>query len=492
MELTDEITKASDDLIFFINRFGKTFDPRTKDKDLTFTLYPFQEEYALALKDHIENGKDLFVEKSRDMGVSWVTLYVILWFWLFRKNFKVLLGSRKEDYVDSNTIESLFGKLDYALRYIPFKPENFDVKKHRTYMKLISPVTGSTVLGESANANFSRAGRFNCIFFDEMAFWPYQQSSWEAAGDATPCRIGVTTPSEAPSYAKYLRNSGIIEVKTIHWRDHPTKDNEWYEKEKLRRTTDEIARELDINWEGSTAGIVYPEIGLAELGNYPYMPFQPLYNAWDFGLDGTAIQWWQIDPLNGKGRLIDSYQCTDKVIEYVFPAFGQPINSIHSYTQQDIDFFNVISKLPKGVHYGDPDVEKRSIQTGNTTQQLLNDVGVIVQTNTQSNSHEQRKTETKRFLQKGIQINDTPRNRFFLECIRNARYPQRQDTSQATTPIITPIHDWTSHQRTALEYMCVNLSTVPKVKHQQVTYEGGDPITGFGRRRVVKRHDDFF
>ena len=36
--------------------------------------------------------------------------------------------------------------------------------------------------------------------------------------------------------------------------------------------------------------------------------------------------------------------------------------------------------------------------------------------------------------------------------ILNARYPERKEDSQSTRPFELPIHDWTSHFRTALEY----------------------------------------
>ncbi len=47
-----------------------------------------------------------------------------------------------------------------------------------------------------------------------------------------------------------------------------------------------------------------------------------------------------------------------------------------------------------------------------------------------------------------------PRCTDFSMCISNARYPNRPDTSQATSELSLPIHDKTSHYRSALEYFC--------------------------------------
>lgn len=48
-----------------------------------------------------------------------------------------------------------------------------------------------------------------------------------------------------------------IDVLTLHWSLHPDKDEAWYEREKTRRTEDEIAVELDIKYVVSQGVIVF-------------------------------------------------------------------------------------------------------------------------------------------------------------------------------------------------------------------------------------------
>lgn len=88
--------KARRDPIYFINNFLMTFDPRPTApvKNIAFKLYDFQCDYVNTLVSQIRNGEDLFVEKSRDMGISWVTLAVFLWFWLYEPGFMAHLGQR--------------------------------------------------------------------------------------------------------------------------------------------------------------------------------------------------------------------------------------------------------------------------------------------------------------------------------------------------------------------------------------------------------------
>ena len=44
----------------------------------------------------------------------------------------------------------------------------------------------------------------------------------------------------------------------------------------------------------------------------------------------------------------------------------------------------------------------------------------------------------------------------FIDAIQNARFPQKSELSQSTNEIVKPVHDWTSHYRTALEFYAVN------------------------------------
>lgn len=455
----EEIQRAAEDPIFFIERFCKTFDPRTFDKNLDFKLYDYQKTLVLEMKDAIEGGYDLFIEKSRDMGVSWVALCVFTWFWFFRPDFQALLGSRKEDYVDNGTIQSLFGKIDYLLQWMQIKPEGFSSIKNRTYMKLVSPKSKSVIQGESANPNFSRAARNNAILYDEIAFWQNQEQSWEAGADSSPCRIAITTPSSDPSYARAIRNSGKVKVITLHWRLHPHKTEEWYQKECLRRPAEAIARELDINWEGSLEGIIFTEIQQVSLSEYPYIVGNKCYASWDFGLDGTSIGWWQINPTTGKKRRIDTFFKTNKTIHYFLPFFGRPIDSTLLYAPEDIEMIERSKLWTVNHHFGDPDVEKRGYQTkyGTSTRQILQENGIYVETRNDLNDIHSRIEITKELLLEGIEVNDTPGNRLWLEAMKGYRYPKRDENSQSTSPNIIPVHDWCSHLATETQYFAVNI-----------------------------------
>src|SRR3990167_662768 len=77
------------DTVFFINNFLYTYDPRKKfgEAHLPFILFDYQEDLILWIEQHLKEGSDGLLEKSRDMGVTWVFLSVLLKHWLFDETF---------------------------------------------------------------------------------------------------------------------------------------------------------------------------------------------------------------------------------------------------------------------------------------------------------------------------------------------------------------------------------------------------------------------
>lgn len=468
----------------FFNTLLWTFDPKRPPFHYPFKLYPFQEERIVdKLVSAIENGYDIFFDKTREMGVSYTCLGVFLWYWKYRDASNFLLGSRKEDFVDnvgkkatddkSNKEASLFGKLDYMVDRLPklIKPTGFDPRIHRSSMNLANPELGNIISGESSNPNFSRGGRQKAIALDEFAFWENDDAAWGSTADTTNCRVVITTPGIRPNTkAKRLRfgtDGEKIEVVELPYYLDPRKTPEWLAHEQERRSAQDFAREIKIDWEGSLMGIVYPEAKRREVGHFPYNPAWPLYATWDFGLDGTALQFWQYNPTNGKMRLVDAYAKVDVPIQWWFPFFpgsyGQPkpINSLFQYNTAEVEMLTLTSRFQPAIHFGDPDAAKRSM-TSKTLTSVRNELAkedIYVQTNTKANTFYNRREETKLMFQKGIEVNQTlgiTGVEGWLECIDYARYPKREATSQATTAISLPIHDYTSHHRTSTEYLAVN------------------------------------
>lgn len=479
--------RAREDPVFFINTYLMTYDPRPTAlrPDMEFNLYTFQVSYVHTLVGHIIRGEDLFVEKSRDMGISWVTLAVFLWFWLFTAGFAAHLGSRIQDYVDDGTAKSLFWKLEYMIRKIrdpQLLPEGFAIDKHRSFMKLINPENGNEITGEAASPNFSRGGRYRVVLLDEGAFWRDFESAWTAAGDSTTCRVLVTTPADKLSYAKAIRFGGKVKVVTYPWNLHPDKDELWYQQQKERRTEQEMLHEIDISWEYSRAGRPYPEVDDVEFGKFPYDSTLPLYVSIDIGRDAVAIGYWQPVRNSDWMTLVDAYTNNDYIVDWYVPMLGGDISSGHIYTDEDLAFIEHIRYWHKPIFYGDPSGRQVHVESKRSAYDVLKeDYHIVVQSNTKDNDYQSRRDETKRLL-KRVRVNDTPRTRYWKLCVQSAAYPEKAQNSQSTSEVVKPVHDWTSHHRTQTEFFAVNYrnpqkSSPPPPRRRQ------QPINMMARRR---------
>src|SRR5579859_1477704 len=88
----------------WVTDWGMTFDPRNVEIGLPavvpFLLFPRQEEFFVWLYERWRNREDGLVEKSRDMGISWLCVAAAVHMWTFHAGTVVGFGSRKEEYVD--------------------------------------------------------------------------------------------------------------------------------------------------------------------------------------------------------------------------------------------------------------------------------------------------------------------------------------------------------------------------------------------------------
>ena len=471
--------------IFFIENFGWTFDPRRSTKHIPFILFDYQKRAIRELVEHIDGGKDLLIEKSRDMGVTWTTVWVFVWFWLFRDGINLLMGSYKEKLVDDRTDDSIFGRIDYCLESIPkyLLPKGFKSSKHRTKLKLINPANNNLISGDTMNPDFGRGSRKTAIFFDELGSWDYAKDAWESCGDVTSCRIANSTPKGRNFYWK-TRNSGI-DVLTLHWSEHPLKDQQWYDFERSRRSEEEVAKELDIDYSKSQEARVYPEWNDTNVvwGDFEYDDMKPLYVGWDYGnTDGTAIIWAQ--PVGRKLRIIDSYYKTGEVIDFFVPFINGIIPSdSYRYSKKDFEVIDRHRGWKKGIHFGDPAGRNKNGVTHQTVFSILQDHGIIVNYKPEWNPFQNRKLAVKTALRDGFEIHKNEQNDYFSMCIEQASYPQVTREGEKEIRSKEPNHDWTSHLRSALEYLCLGLAD-NMVRKTQVR-DKFEPKGFFKRKRAL-------
>lgn len=243
----------------FINDWGVTFDPRNAEiglpSVLPFMLFPKQADFVRWLQERWKGREDGLVEKSRDMGASWICVAFAVWLWLFYAQSVAGFGSRKEEYVDSSgDPKSLFWKIREFIDYLPveLRPEGYERQRHANYMRITSPENGAVIVGEAGD-NIGRGNRTSIYFKDESAFYERPELIDAALSQTSNCKIDVSTPNGNgnPFYRK--RHSGKVRVFTLHWRDDPRKGEEWYRKQADKLDAVILAQEVDIDYNASTS-----------------------------------------------------------------------------------------------------------------------------------------------------------------------------------------------------------------------------------------------
>ncbi len=208
------LEQCKDDITFWFNTFCYTFNPRVDPGTMPFNLYPFQEWMVKECYRAIDEQEDLLIEKSRDMGASWVIALMFQYCWLFRPGWHFLIGSYREEEVDKRgDMSTIFEKIRFNLEWLPhwMKPEGYNSKAHDSHLKLMNPANGNTIVGKSATANFARSGRYRAIFLDEFAFWPFADLVMASTSQSTNCRLVTSTPfGAANTFARLAQDADEI------------------------------------------------------------------------------------------------------------------------------------------------------------------------------------------------------------------------------------------------------------------------------------------
>ena len=247
----------------FINDWGCTYDPRNPERSLPsavpFILFPKQRDWIDWVLMRWRNQEPGLVEKTRTVGMSWLSMAFAVTMCLFNDGITIGFGSRKQEYVDlRGALKALLPKARMFIELLP--PEflnGFDLQKDAPFMRINFKDSGSQIIGESGDG-IGRGDRASLYFVDEAAFLERPELTEASLSETTNCRIDISTPNGLGNPFEIKRNSGKIPVFTFHWRDDPRRDEEWYKKKCETLDPVTIAQELDIDYSASVEGILIP------------------------------------------------------------------------------------------------------------------------------------------------------------------------------------------------------------------------------------------
>ena len=246
----------------FINDWGVTFDPRNVSRGVPalapFILFDKQREFIDYVLRKWKNSEDGLVEKSRDMGASWVAIALSCTLCMFHSGVVIGFGSRKEEYVDlRNSPKSIFWKGRQFVKSVPREFRGTWGEDDAPFMRIGFPDTGSFIAGEAGDG-IGRGDRAAIYFVDEAAHLERPDLVDFSLSQTTNCRIDMSSVAGMANPFAEKRHSGRIEVFTFHWRDDPRKDDAWYAAQCAKLPPVVVSQEIDIDYSASVVGVLIP------------------------------------------------------------------------------------------------------------------------------------------------------------------------------------------------------------------------------------------
>lgn len=268
------------DPVKFIVELCETYDPRNaglkKPVYMPFVLFKRQEEFIRFVYECLKSEQNGLVEKSRDMGATWLCVAISVHLWLFEPGIAIGWGSRKQELVDNiGDPDSILEKIRITINRVPpiFHPQGFDVKRHMSHMRIINPENDASITGEIGD-NIGRGGRKRIYFKDESAHYEHAVKIEAALSENTRCQIDISSVSGLGTVFHNKREAGVdwfpgggitrgrTNVFIMDWSDHPEKNQQWYEerykKFEMEGMLHVFAQETGRDYAGAAQGVIIP------------------------------------------------------------------------------------------------------------------------------------------------------------------------------------------------------------------------------------------
>lgn len=287
----------------FINDWGVTVDTRVASSGrspiMPMILWPKQRAFIQWLFARWKANESGTTVKSRDVGISWLAMGFSVAMSVLYDDLSIGFGSEKEDKVDrSGDPDCLFYKGRMFIRYLPdiFRGGwSLGNRECSAHMRLIFPLTGSSVTGEAGD-NIGRGGRKALYFVDESAHVPNPKAIDASLSANTECRIDMSSVNGmANSFGERAHNPNIPRF-DFHFKDDPRKDAAWETKKRGELDPVVFAAEYDCNFSASVEGVVIPSIWVTaaidahiKLGIMPNGQKRGAMDVADSGRDANAF-----------------------------------------------------------------------------------------------------------------------------------------------------------------------------------------------------------
>jgi hypothetical protein len=254
----------------WISDWATTFDPR-KAKFMPFVLFERQREFINFLQSCLADRESGLVEKSRDVGATWLCVAFGVWLILYHSGVTVGFGSLNVQKVDKiGDPDSILEKARILIRRLPaFMVPRAGIRM--AWKKILNAQNGSNITGDGGD-NIGRGGRSSIFFKDESAHYEHPQLIEAALSENSDVQIDISSVNGTGNIFYNRRMAGEVwhpdrpstagktRVFIFDWRDNPIKTQEWYDLKRERYEADGLmsvfAQEVDRDYAASVQGVV--------------------------------------------------------------------------------------------------------------------------------------------------------------------------------------------------------------------------------------------
>lgn len=261
-----ELMVVRNDFWYWLKHYAWFADPKTDDpkqlRKIPLLLWPKQEELLRFLISGIDKAEDRTVNKSREIGATWLAAALIYWLSALaetREGFLVLAMSQKEKKVDDGTTNSIFGKIRFQHS---MQPTFLRTKVDRDSYMMLAFERGGIIEGESTNTHAARSGRYAVVLSDEWAAVPRnkQRPIVNAMESVARSWWRISTPEgkgdDFHATVIHCRKYAPHKLIEIDWHADPRRTDAWYHSLLLenggRLTWDERERNYNLSFAAIT------------------------------------------------------------------------------------------------------------------------------------------------------------------------------------------------------------------------------------------------
>lgn len=247
---------CAEDIIFDTALFVWQFNPRKKGKEAIGPFVPWDFQIEALLKEPkdeydednrgllwcYENNQDAVVEKSRDMGISWLML--IMQDWLCRNNqyVKSLNISKNAEAVDDKDPDSLFWKIRFIHQNMPDWAKGRIIEQS---MFFAYEDKRSFITGTASTSAAGVSGRASTIFIDEYPRIKEDVAVRSGTASTSDSRFfNGTHQGTATEFFKLTQTPEIVKF-VFHWSQHPDKNKGLYRWNAVKNQPDILDKDYE-------------------------------------------------------------------------------------------------------------------------------------------------------------------------------------------------------------------------------------------------------